>query len=274
MDGPPINFAAPAPQLQPFVEAYWHLDCEGGLDEVQSYIPGVSLAWIFNLDAPAGILRGQELGRLPQCFVKGPTSIAAHTMRGERMRNYGVAFKPGAATAFHSLPIGELQNEFVDVFAMQDRGFRQLARDVVAMEFAEAVRHFDRYLATRLRDATDPSLGRLLFAKLDRDLEQPLSRLVGASGYSERHLRRLFHETLGASPKTVSRIGRLRQAVADMSKTTLTLSQIAVKAGYCDQAHLNRDFREMIGCNPSAYRTHASAIAKRFNSFESNPRPD
>lgn len=274
MGNSPITFIAPSPELRPFVAAYWHLETTDGQGGLQTYIPGISLAWIFNLKVPPTRLLTRGIECLPQSFVKGPTSFATYVKADGPLRNYGVAFNPGAASAFHRLPIGEMHNAFLDIYSIQDREFGQLARDVVSMSFSEAAQRFDWFLSARLYDADNADLGRLLFAELERKRRQPLSRLVEASGYSERHLRRLFRNVIGASPKTVSRISRLRRAVAGLSCEEMPLSQIAGNAGYCDQAHLNRDFREMIGCRPSAYRANVSTISKQFNSFDSNPQTD
>ena len=91
---------------------------------------------------------------------------------------------------------------------------------------------------------------------------------------SDRHHRRLFRDNLGASPKTVARIERLRRAVNVMTSSTLPLSDVAAMTGYFDQAHLNRDFRAMIGSSPIAFQSNLAPIAGRFNAFEANPQFD
>ena len=269
---PRIDFIAPADVLRPFVSTYWHLDaaCEPGSDHC--YIPGISVAWIFNLDVRAGHVTGLRSEPLPQCFIKGPTTVASHVGPSDHMRNFGIAFRPGAAAAFCRSPVGDLRDEFVDIQALDDREIGRLARDVVSMSFPQAVRRFDAFLFGRLSEAADPHLGMLLFNGMAKNFGEPVARLTKASGYSERQLRRLFHDTLGASPKAVSRICRLRHAIMEMNRGTKNLVQIAAEAGYFDQAHFNRDFRQMIGCHPSAYLAAPPGVASRFNNFEAKPR--
>jgi transcriptional regulator GlxA family with amidase domain len=72
-------------------------------------------------------------------------------------------------------------------------------------------------------------------------------------GWSRRHLTGLFTEAVGLPPKTYARLlrfQRARQLIASGDDTTL--AQVALDAGYYDQAHLNRDFREFAGAPPTA----------------------
>jgi transcriptional regulator GlxA family with amidase domain len=72
-------------------------------------------------------------------------------------------------------------------------------------------------------------------------------------GVSERHLRRLFRETVGVSPKTFARMSRFQRALqAARSDGRAGWASIAAAAGYYDQAHLIADFRVLAGVTPQA----------------------
>jgi AraC-like DNA-binding protein len=70
---------------------------------------------------------------------------------------------------------------------------------------------------------------------------------------SERTLRRRFEDAFGYGPKTLDRIlrfqrfRRLRRQQRDASA-----AQLAIEAGYADQAHLIRESRRLTGVTPSA----------------------
>jgi AraC-like DNA-binding protein len=70
-------------------------------------------------------------------------------------------------------------------------------------------------------------------------------------GLSARHLRRLFDEAVGVSPKAFAKLARFRRAVhaarEDMRPGWAT---IAANAGYYDQAHLIAEFRAIAGVTP------------------------
>ena len=273
-----ITFRSPAPHLQPFVSTYWHLEADLPDRTIQSYIPGITVAWIFNLD-DAGLIRHANgspdaSDDLPACFVKGPTTVASHVEPAATTRNYGIAFKAGAASLFTAVPLGELRDRMLDLFALDDRDLALLARLVQSSGFDDVTRLFDRFLSSRLSDATDIHLGRMLYHGLCRSAGSGQSRFVLSSGYSERHLRRLFQDKLGTSPKTAARIGRLRYTLDAMQRGVQPLSQIASSAGYFDQAHLNREFKAMIGASPIVFQSNLAPLARRFNEFEASPKPD
>jgi AraC-like DNA-binding protein len=70
-------------------------------------------------------------------------------------------------------------------------------------------------------------------------------------GVSERHLRRVFRETVGVSPKAFAKITRFRRAVcAARDDAYPRWASIAVATGYYDQAHLIAEFRAIAGVTP------------------------
>ena len=73
-------------------------------------------------------------------------------------------------------------------------------------------------------------------------------------GVSERHLRRVFREVVGLSPKAFFKLTRFERALkAAMDGGDSTWSDIAVGAGYYDQAHLIADFRSITGATPREF---------------------
>ena len=97
-----------------------------------------------------------------------------------------------------------------------------------------------------------------------RDAEVPLAlsatALLGSAnvswvavelGVSERHLRRLFREAVGMSPKQFARLARFRHALRTAREDgELSWAAVAATAGYYDQAHLISEFRAIAGVTP------------------------
>lgn len=72
-------------------------------------------------------------------------------------------------------------------------------------------------------------------------------------GVSERHLRRVFHETVGVSPKVFARLTRFHHALhAARDRGHSSWANIAATSGYYDQAHLIAEFRAISGVTPQA----------------------
>jgi len=89
-----------------------------------------------------------------------------------------------------------------------------------------------------------------------------VSEVAVELGVSERHLRRIFRQAVGVSPKTFAKLTRFRRALrAARADDTVGWASIAVAAGYYDQAHLIAEFRSIAGRTPRALLGELRAAA-------------
>ena len=71
---------------------------------------------------------------------------------------------------------------------------------------------------------------------------------------SEAHFSRAFKRTFGASPYAFVIHRRVQLAAQYMLETDACLSEIALRCGFADQAHLCKHFRQAAGKSPGAWR--------------------
>jgi AraC family transcriptional regulator len=71
---------------------------------------------------------------------------------------------------------------------------------------------------------------------------------------SEAHFSRSFKRTFGESPHAFVIRRRLELAARYMLQTDASLSDIALRCGFTDQAHLCKHFRQSTGQTPAAWR--------------------
>ena len=71
---------------------------------------------------------------------------------------------------------------------------------------------------------------------------------------SEAHFSRSFKRTFGESPHSFLVRRRVELAARYMLTTDVTLSDIALRCGFTDQAHLCKHFRQAVGQTPAAWR--------------------
>jgi AraC-like DNA-binding protein len=111
-----------------------------------------------------------------------------------------------------------------------------------------------RMFASRLSSdhATSPEMAYVLARLRATHGAARVESLAAEVGWSRRHLAARFRDTLGLSPKAVARVIRVEYA-ARRVRAGDPLADVAYAAGYADQAHLNRDFRELVGCTPSQF---------------------
>lgn len=84
----------------------------------------------------------------------------------------------------------------------------------------------------------------------ETDIEAFAERL----GVGARHLRRLFDRYLGASPVSVMQTHRLLFAKKLIGETTLTMTEVALAAGYGSIRRFNDAFKKSYGTTPSELR--------------------
>jgi AraC-like DNA-binding protein len=125
-----------------------------------------------------------------------------------------------------------------------------------AKKAADAAMILERAIAARL-SPDDLTSGRSLLVgeAAKKLLNASVSEVASDLRISERHLRRVFLETVGMSPKTFARLMRFSRAT-DLARESSHASwaSIAAAAGYYDQAHLIEDFHVFAGATPEAFR--------------------
>jgi AraC-like DNA-binding protein len=194
-------------------------------------------------------------GQLVGSFVAGlwdrPTVTGHH---GEQA-GYQLYLDPLGARRLLGVPATELANRLV---ALDDvvGGFGTELTERLANIACARERHAtaQRLLARRLSSDDAPAwevayaLARLRSTRGAARIES----LAEEVGWSRRHLATRFRELVGLAPKTVGRMCRVEHA-AELVRAGDRLADVAYEAGYADQAHFNREFRELVGCTPSEF---------------------
>ncbi len=86
--------------------------------------------------------------------------------------------------------------------------------------------------------------------------------LAGRLGVGDRHLRRLFAEHLGASPLAVAQTRRAHFAKRMIEQTTLSMTRIALAAGYRNVRRFNAAVRRSFDRTPTEIRARAHAAGR------------
>ncbi len=73
------------------------------------------------------------------------------------------------------------------------------------------------------------------------------------SGYSERQLNRLFLTQIGMNIKHFARLTRFNYVLTQIQKSPCFFAALSQQAGYFDQAHFDKDFKDISGVSPQTY---------------------
>jgi AraC-like DNA-binding protein len=128
------------------------------------------------------------------------------------------------------------------------------ARDMIDAAAVLEMAIADRFAAARDRDARAQLVLHAAERLSGANVSANVSAVAAGLGVSERHLRRLFREAVGVSPKAFTRLARFHRALhAAREESDESWAGIAAAAGYYDQAHLIAEFRAIAGAPPRAF---------------------
>ena len=115
----------------------------------------------------------------------------------------------------------------------------------------------------RVRGGLSPLARRRTLELIDAKLDARLTvdALAREAGLSPAHFARAFKETLGRAPHQYLLALRLRRARRMLDAPDSVLSDVALRAGFSDQAHFTRLFKREYGVTPGAVRRERSPAA-------------
>jgi AraC-like DNA-binding protein len=192
-----------------------------------------------------------------------------------RVRLVGVHFKPWGLSPFVDMPATELRDRWVPVDAVWQRSLDRVRNRVGETASAtETLRVLEAELRSRLVEV-QPWRGLDLVQQTGRRLEIfhgaiPVGALTDAAGVSGNHLATQFKSHVGVTPKRVARIYRFARLIVSVDALRpVDWSELAHTAGYFDQAHFSREFKNFTGHTPTEYL----ALRRRFPAEQGFP-PD
>jgi AraC-like DNA-binding protein len=193
----------------------------------------------------------------PPAFVKGPQS-SSWVVEGECAPSYvEVRLAPLGAYRLLGLPLEELNGQLIDLVEVLGGGGRRLADQLrEAPSWRQRFALVDQFLLERLVEGPRPSpevawAWRRLVASGGG---VPIGQLADEVGWSHKHLITRFRQQVGLAPKAAARLVRFDRVWRRIDQRgPLDWAQLAREAGYADQAHLIRDFRQFTGTTPTGF---------------------
>jgi len=82
-----------------------------------------------------------------------------------------------------------------------------------------------------------------------------LNALARSLNVSVSHFGRAFRKSTGLTPHTYVLHRRLHRAQELLTRTDLSLADIALATGFADQSHFSRRFHQLVGATPRTFRT-------------------
>jgi len=258
----------PCPALRSFVRVLWTSEASGATPGParERLLPTGAMHLALRTAGPPvrlyagdGDLEGFTVGHA----VVGGARDAPYLKAALPGPSTGAVLEPGAARALLGATAAELAGRHTALDALWGVGAVAVAREQVAQAPDAAARLdvLERALLARLRGAVRLLHPAVAEALLGLRASPSVAAAVARTGYSHRRVIALFREEVGLAPKVYARVLRFQRAVTLLAgRPTAPLGELALRAGYADQAHLGREFLALAGVSPGRYRRAAPAF--------------
>jgi len=256
-----IGIRLPCKQLAEYVKHFWIMDSENkSLSE--RVVPTGEIQILFHYKKPFRQLLpdGLTLAQ-PQTVVSGQTTSFKDVQTEPECGVIGVVLFPFAANTLLPVPMNEITDVILHPAEILP-GFRQLEDQLLECAgINRRMQLIEDFLLKRLNDS------HIKLSQINRYhiIRQSVLRIMERKGclgvtnllkeiqVPERQFQRLFRSHVGISPRHFIEITRFNHARALMD-SSLSLSRIALEAGYYDQPQFNRIFKRYAGYSPTQYR--------------------
>jgi AraC-like DNA-binding protein len=205
----------------------------------------------------------------PRAFLAGTLSRPWLLRAGPRVDTVGIRFRAGETTGILPLSMADAGDRETPLAAIVGRAAAgALVRSLRgARTGAQRLAAAERWLAMRLAEA-GPRRGttaRAVALIREGGGRERIDDVARALGWNRRRIERAFARDLGIRPKVYARIVRLNAVLLTLDHAERPRAvDLALEAGYFDQAHLLRDFRMLAGRTPRSGRASDGEMARHF----------
>lgn len=234
----------PDPRLREFIYCYWQLKTSTTLTEQFSYrvVADGCIDIFVDLDQPQ------------ENFVMGCCKQYTEFSLEHSFNYIGIRFLPTMFPQLFKINASVLSNRFeaLQLVAPETAAFlrNKLHAGLQTLELLSLLDHYFLQLASGTTFDHDNRLYEALQLILDHSGNISIENSLN-TGISPRQLRRLFEYYIGDSAKTFSKIVRFQHLLhARPSSQSLNRLKSYFDAGYYDQAHFIKEFKNFYGLTP------------------------
>lgn len=244
----------PARNLALLVEHFWvQQTLSGPIGPSWRVIPEANPNLIFV------VLRTKAACIQTRCCLVGPRSRFADVAMANRILTCGARLQPGTLPLLTHFPAGDFTDHSVPVEDVFGGGGRLLTEQLRESNSPiTAINIISDFLGQKWTQQNP-------IAHLPLGQHVRVKDMALQAGLPIRTLHSRLMQQVGLSPKRVLRIERLHRALASSQRCSLPWAQMAVNCGFADQAHMIREFQDLLGESPTVWsrRSHLPICSRQ-----------
>lgn len=255
----------PPALLTPWVRCFWTLQADPGpgiptpaAPDRHLVVPDACLDLLFRLhERPKG----------PGAQVVGTMTRPLPVVNPPSVDLLGVRFHPGAARPFLPCPANHLTDDGLELELAWPDGALLRERLTLLPSTGARIRVLSGELLARLgpweesTGARADAQVREALRLLHRPAPPATAEVARRVGLGRRQLGRRFREAVGIPPSVAHRVLRFQDGLHLLwTRPDLSLSRVALTAGYHDQPHFTREFQALAAEAPGRYRRRRGLV--------------
>jgi AraC-like DNA-binding protein len=247
----------PTPALRPFVRRYIGYRFLGFAPGTHLGLPSPHLTVVISLAEPTRVaLRPGQQSIGYAALASGLTTAPAFIAHDGDQYGVQLELTPLGARSLLGVPASGLAGSVADLSDLLGAATAELPDRMAACNgWPQRFAVLDEVLRRRVDRlaAPVPTLTHVWRRVLGSGGAVRVADLADEVGWSRRHLSAQFAGEFGATPKDVARIVRFHRSKCMLQDGGRTVAEVAAAAGYYDQPHLAREWRDLAGVPPSVW---------------------
>ncbi len=225
--------------------------------EEELIIPDGCLELLFHYGDPFFLKRDDKWVRQERSVFSGQLSSSIALKPGGRAGIISAKFTVAGAHSFVKDPLNEYTDHLIncsEVFGNEGVDLEDMIEE--ARDTTGRISLIESFLVAKLASdiTTSISTARVVDLIVAHSGRASINEIRKSVGVGERNLERHFLSQIGLTPKSFSKLIRLKSFVDTVDANPhLNLTAAALDCGYYDQAHLIRDFQQIVGIKPTEY---------------------
>lgn len=272
-----LTVSRPSPLLAPYVSAYWdYQNLTGDLNASLSILPDTATHLCFLYQDPLRTAHGTAT-YTTRSGLAGFQSFRMDLGGDGVISGVSARLTPWGLSVFRRGVVKECAGRRVDCRDLFPRyTIERIEEDLACIATPrDRFAYVERYLLSIFIPQHEDSTVRWACNRLIASRGAcRIADLAAETGLSRRTLERRFVNHIGATPKKLSRVIRLRNAIFQKERLP-SWGEVAHAAGFYDQSHMIHDCLELYGMTPEQLypRAHGSPTFRFSGLLDLAPAP-
>lgn len=246
-----VTIFTPSNTLSAFIEKYIIIESE--TERINRLLPDTSIAMAFRLRGRTEYIHNHSSVTIPGSVITGLRKTPRLVKYSPKSATLIVLFKASGAIAFFKESLHALFEASVPLDTFINRSAVQLVEDQLAAcaDHKQRIDIIDRFLNSRLHYFQDPLVINALSRICKANGNLRMRDLADSLHLSQDAFEKRFRKVVGGTAKQFSMILRMKSVIR--SKPQVSVTDLALTAGYFDSAHFNKDFKLFTGQTPKEF---------------------